>query len=107
MASDAVTGKADVVGALAGVKSAIAGGSDHRLARRCGVAMRAETRRRFLIRSTRARLTAYFAASSWDDSPASASRSTRVRKSTSTGPWNLPRQKYHGRVLGTSRNALA
>ena len=61
------------------------------------------SRRRCFRRSTHARLTAYFSATSFDAMPASLSLSTRVRKSRAYAALSalLP-QEYHDRVLGTS-----
>ena len=76
-------------------------GVRHRVWRRGAISP--VSRRRFFRRSTHARLTAYFSATSFDAMPASLSLSTRVRKSREYAAISalLP-QEYHDRVLGTS-----
>src|SRR5262245_14487208 len=64
---------------------------DHEKFNRCFCGVNSPvSRRRCLIRSTQARLTAYFAATSLDGRPASESRSTRVRKSIEYGAMASP-----------------
>ena len=76
-------------------------GVRHRVWRRGAISP--VSRRRCFRRSTHARLTAYFSATSFDAMPASLSLSTRVRKSREYAAISalLP-QEYHDRVLGTS-----